>query len=143
MDYIDKSSNPDGGISYRVGSGSSRPAITAAAVATMYNAGEFEHPVAKKALAYTKKMIRSSGAGFGSGHKFYGMFYASQAMYLSSDENWKFYYPILRKELLGSQVKDGTTGGSWNGDGMGYSYGTAIAIVSLQLPYGYLPIFQR
>ena len=33
--------------------------------------------------------------------------------------------------------------GSWNGDGIGTTYGTAIATIILQLPYGYLPITQR
>jgi hypothetical protein len=33
--------------------------------------------------------------------------------------------------------------GSWNGDGVGTTYGTAMGCVILQLPYGYLPIYQR
>ena len=33
--------------------------------------------------------------------------------------------------------------GSWNGDGIGQVYGTAIAVIILQLPYKYLPVFQR
>ena len=147
MDYIDKSSNPDGGISYRVGQGGSRPAITAAAVATMYSAGEADHAVAEKAMKYLVKMIRSSGVSFGGGHRYYALFYASQGMYLSStkeNKNWEMYYPLLRKDLLALQDKSqGQLSGSWKGDSVGTSYGTAIAIVSLQLPYGYLPIFQR
>ena len=147
MDYIDKSSNPDGGISYRVGRRGSLPAITAAAVATMYSAGQPEHPVAKKALKYMVKMIRSSGTSFGGGHRYYALFYAAQGMYLSStkeNKNWELFYPMLRKDLLALQDKSqGQSAGSWNGDHVGRSYGTAIAIVSLQLPYGFLPVFQR
>jgi hypothetical protein len=33
--------------------------------------------------------------------------------------------------------------GSWNGDGIGKAYGTAIALIILQLPYKYLPVYQR
>ena len=33
--------------------------------------------------------------------------------------------------------------GSWNGDGIGQVYGTAIAVIILQLPFKYLPVFQR
>jgi len=33
--------------------------------------------------------------------------------------------------------------GSWNGDNVGTTYGTAIATVILQLPYNYLPIYQK
>jgi len=137
--YIERSSNPDGGISYRVGQGGSRPAITAAAVATMYNAGQFENPVAIKALDYIKKMLKGGNHMLDGGHRYYAMFYAAQAMYLSSAENWKSYFPGCRDDLVKTQAGDG----SWNGDGVGPTYGTAIAVVTLQLPYGYMPIFQR
>jgi hypothetical protein len=33
--------------------------------------------------------------------------------------------------------------GSWDGDGIGKTYGTSIALVILQLPYKYLPVYQR
>jgi hypothetical protein len=33
--------------------------------------------------------------------------------------------------------------GSWNGDGIGPVYGTAVAAVIMQLPYKFLPIYQR
>jgi hypothetical protein len=33
--------------------------------------------------------------------------------------------------------------GSWNGDGMGPVYGTAVAAVIMQLAYKFLPIYQR
>ena len=32
--------------------------------------------------------------------------------------------------------------GSWQGDGIGQVYGTSIAVIILQLPYKYLPVFQ-
>ena len=149
-DYIKKSSNSDGGISYRVGQSGSRPAITAAAVSTMYNGGEYEHPVAKKALAYMKKLLKANGNALGGGHRYYAIFYAAQGMYLTTDkddpanrDNWKSYFPRCRDDLISKQVKSGSLKGSWNGDGVGSVYGTSIAIVTMQLPYAYLPIFQR
>ena len=48
-------------------------------------------------------------------------------------------FPKIRDKLLGMQNPDG----SWHGDGVGTTYGTAIATVILQLPYAYLPICQR
>ena len=33
--------------------------------------------------------------------------------------------------------------GSWEGDGVGKTYGTAIATFILQIPYNCLPIMQR
>jgi hypothetical protein len=140
-DYIEKCANKDGGIAYSLRSrGSSRPAITAAAVATLYNAGSYDNPVAHRALAYLKKHLKGSTTSrFFMGHQYYSILYASQAMYLSSEENWKWYFPRVRNELLKQQSKDG----GWQGDHVGTTYGTAIALLSLQLPYAYLPILQR
>jgi len=137
--YIEKSENPDGGIRYTArGGGSSRPPITAAAVAVLYNAGEYENPVAERCLAYMKNLMKGGRHSFG-GHQFYTMLYLGQAMYLSSEENWRMYFPETRDDLIRTQAADG----SWNGDNVGPTYGTAIALLTLQLPYKYLPILQR
>ena len=45
----------------------------------------------------------------------------------------------MRDRLLTMQAEDG----SWQGDGVGRVYGTAIALTILQLPFNYLPIMQR
>ena len=139
--YLEICSNPDGGICYSARSrGSSRPAITAAAVATMYHAGKYDNPVANKALKYLDNKFASNNYVVGSsgGHRFYTTFYMSQAMYLSSESRWKRYYPAVRTDLAKTQTSDG----SWSGP-YGKVYGTAIALVALQLPYANLPIFQR
>jgi hypothetical protein len=141
IDYIEKSANKDGGIRYTArGGGSSRPPITAAAVAVLYNAGEYEHPVAERCLAYLKNLTKGgNNARVFSGHRFYSMLYMSQAMYMSSEQNWREYFPGVRDELIKTQSPDG----SWMGDSVGTTYGTAIGLVTLQLPYRYLPIYQR
>jgi len=145
-DYLAKCSNPDGSINYSFSSRSrGRPPLTAAAVATLYNAGEYDNPVAIKSLENLKKLVKLGGsASLGGGHRFYTIFYAAQAMYLSADDgknkdNWTMYFPGCRDNLVKTQQSNG----SWMGDSVGATYGTAIAIVTLQLPYGYLPIFQR
>jgi hypothetical protein len=80
------------------------------------------------------------------GHYFYSHLYYAQAMYQrgGNDEKakkeWQDYYNEIRRDLLGRQS---AADGSWNGDGVGTTYGTAIACIILQLPYGYLPIYQR
>ena len=105
----------------------SQPPITAAAVAVMYSAGQYENKVALGALNYVKQMVKTNPARLEGGHKFYAMLYAAQAMYLSSDENWNLYFPRTRDDLLRSQMRDG----SWSGDGVGTVYGTSIACVVL------------
>ena len=140
--YLDKSIQPDGGIAYRVGQPGSRPPITAAAVACWYNAGMYNDPRAVKALEYCRKHIPISGSSSGHflwGHYFYAHLYMSQIMWLSGDKTWAEYYPKMRDQLLSQQAPDG----SWEGDGVGRTYGTSIATLILQLPYNYLPIMQR
>ena len=106
----------------------------------MYNAGQYEHPVAKKALEYIRKQLKgTNGARAFGGHQFYATLYTAQAMYLASEKDWNNYFPKLRDNLVKTQSKDG----SWMGDGVGETYGTAIALLAMQLPYGNLPILQR
>ena len=75
----------------------------------------------------------------GGGHAFYTHLYAAQGFYMAGDEYWDAYFPKARDQLLAMQQPDG----SWNGDGIGQVYGTAIAAIILQLPFKYLPVFQR
>ncbi|MCA9257274.1 MAG: terpene cyclase/mutase family protein [Phycisphaerales bacterium] len=140
MGYLEKSVQPDGGIAYRVGMSGSRPPITAAAVACWFNAGDYENPLARKALRYCKQNI-GVGQNQGSvwGHFFYAHLYLSQVMYLSGEKDWDEYFPKMRDHLLSTQNEDG----SWNGDSVGQIYGTSIALMILQLPYNNLPIMQR
>jgi hypothetical protein len=141
LKYLENSALPDGGIAYRADRrGDSRPPITAAAVACWYNAGQYENPLALKALDYIKRRIGRGGSRSGVwGHYYYAHLYMSQVMWLTSVEEWEWYFPTMRDWLLREQ----TTEGSWEGDGVGRVYGTAIATIILQMPYGYLPILQR
>ena len=58
---------------------------------------------------------------------------------MAGDAYWDIYFPKARDQLLSMQAADG----SWNGDGIGTVFGTSIAAIILQLPYKYLPVFQR
>jgi hypothetical protein len=145
--YLKHCQMPNGGICYSAQSrGDSRPAISAAAVACFYAAGVYdrasggqgeEAQMVEKLVSYCKGTVRP-GSG-GDGHAFYTQYYMSQAMYQRGGKDWHEYYPQLKRWLLSTQAPDG----SWNGDGVGTTYGTAMACVMLQLPYGYLPIYQR
>jgi squalene cyclase len=74
-----------------------------------------------------------------TGHGYYAHLYFSQALYVSADPFWDEYFPQRRDVLLAQQRSDG----SWFGDGVGDIYGTAVALILLQLPYNQLPIMQR
>lgn len=144
--YLIDCQNPDGGISYSYTSrGSSRPAISAAAIACFYAAGVYdrqqggspgEAEAVERLIRYCRGAVRVGG---NDGHYFYTQYYMAQAMYQRGGPDYETYYPEIREALLKRQAADG----SWMGDSVGATYGTALACVILQLPYGYLPIYQR
>jgi hypothetical protein len=147
VEYLRHCQMSDGGICYSASSrGSSRPPISAAAIACFYAAGIYdrstggkgtEAEMVEKLVAYVD---RTAGTGSsGGGHWFYTQFYLSQVKYQQGKKPWKGYYPVISQRLTGMQNPDG----SWNGDSVGTTYGTAIATMILQLPFGYLPIVQR
>ena len=142
MQYLRDSANADGGIRYQVSDrGPSRPAITAAAVVCYFNAGLYQDKDALKALAFCEQAFPGHGGGMSAsfGHFYYAHLYMAQAMYLSGDRKWRAYFPKMRDWLLGEQAADG----SWNGDHVGTTYGTSVALLILQLPNKSLPIMQR
>jgi hypothetical protein len=136
--YIERSQSADGGIRYSVRSSGSRPALTAAACAVLYNAGAYDSKIAKKAWSYAWRTCLPSG-GRNQGHYFYTQLYMSQAAWQKGGKWWKKYYPDIRRRLASTQQGNG----SWRGDSVGLVYGTAIGLLILQLPYNKLPILSR
>ncbi|MBP8300751.1 MAG: terpene cyclase/mutase family protein [Planctomycetes bacterium] len=139
VSYIKRCQNGDGSIRYSLNSGADgRPAITAAGVAVLYNAGVYDdQPFVEKAYEYCKKHIQV--AVDSTGHHYYTHLYWSQALYQRGGKDWADYYSKKAAWLLKQQKKDG----SWDGDGVGTVYGTSIALTILQLPYALAPIYQR
>jgi squalene cyclase len=135
--YIERSQNPDGGISYSVRSRGSRPAITAAACAVLYNAGSYDSASAEKCFQYAWRHCQPGGGS--QGHSYYTQLYMSQAAWQKGDKRWNQYYPKIQRWLL--QMQQGN--GSWQGDHVGLVYGTAIALLILQIPYNNLPVLSR
>lgn len=141
MNYIRRSANPDGGIAYRAGEpGESRPAITCAALATMYASGLYQGELVEKALRYAVQNVTPVGSSpQGGTHFFYAHLYLSQVMYFRGGAEWEDYLRGISAWLVSVRNEDG----SWNGDYVGRTYGTAVALLILQLPYNSLPVFQR
>ncbi len=71
-------------------------------------------------------------------HYFYGHYYAAQAFWIRGGDDWNQWYKAIRDELLGKQSDQGY----WS-DTIGNEYGTAMALIILQVPNNFLPIFQR
>jgi hypothetical protein len=134
--YIKESQNPDGGFRYMLHSGGSAFARSAGAVAALQYAGEYGSDEINRGLAYIMRFIPPQEQNVG--HYFYGHYYAAQAMYLSGDENWGKWWPAIRGELLAKQEPEGF----WRNQA-GDEYGTAMALIILQMPNRLLPIFQK
>ncbi len=141
IQYIYNCQMPDGGICYSSRSrGASRPAITAAAVACLFNAGDYESDRVKKLLNYCEGTMygRSGALGNGGGHFHYAYYYYAQAVYRIGGQYWEDFRDRLYSHLLGQQSADG----SWSGN-IGPIYITSLNLTMLQLENNYLPIYQR
>lgn len=140
VEYIKKCTTPEGGVQYSIKGGGSRPPITAAAVACMFNAGEYSNDYVKKLLAYCKSNLSASGEDRNSfGHWHYAHYYYAQVLYRQGGDEWKAYYSAISKNILRKQSHDG----SWQEGHVGPVYTTAINATILQLENGFLPIYQK
>jgi hypothetical protein len=138
--YVRRCQNPDGGFKYQADSGASAWPRSAAGVASLFYAGIYEDDAIDRGLRYLEinampgVVVTQSRA-----HYFYGHYYAVQAMYLAGGPSWATWWPAVREELLATQNGDG----SWSDRSVGDTYGTAMALIVLQMPKRYLPIFQK
>ena len=78
----------------------------------------------------------SGGDGGWSSWYLYTAFYSSIAVFQHGGDEWKRLWPAMRDDLLKQQ----SGGGAWP-DSYGGVY-TALALLTLELPYRTLPVFQ-
>ncbi len=139
--YIYSCKNADGGISYSSRNrGSSRPAITAAALATLYNAGDYDSKHVPEMLKYAKGTLHdmTSGGARSFGHWHYTYLYYSQVVYRQGAAEWEPFRDALYKRIISEQ----STNGGWAGN-IGPIYVAACNLIMLQLDKAYLPVYQR
>lgn len=139
--YIYRCMNADGGISYSSKQmGTSRPAITAAALAALYNAGDYDGEHVPKMMKHARESLHDEladqGAAFGHWH--YTYLYYSQVVYRQGDEEWLPFRDRLYRRIVSEQK----AGGHWDGQ-ISPVYITACSLIMLQLDRGLLPIYQR
>lgn len=139
VEYVRKCQNRDGGFRYMSQPGGTAWPRTAAGVASLFYAGIYEDDAIEKGLEYLVNNAFPGRGMAGSAHYFYGQYYAVQAMYLAGGEWWSEWWPAIRTELLNRQ----TAKGNWMDHQIGDAYGTAMALIVLQMPKRYLPIFQK
>jgi Squalene-hopene cyclase C-terminal domain/Prenyltransferase and squalene oxidase repeat len=137
--YVKQSQNPDGGFRYMLTGGpSSEFPRSAAGVVALQSAGEYDSKEIRDGIAYLRQFNQGIRIGRRNNHYFYGQYYAAQAMWIQGGEAWAEWYPSVRDELLRRQGAPGF----WQ-DMVCNEYGTGMALIILQIPNDYLPIFQR
>jgi len=126
------------------GSRSSFP-LTAAGVTALHGVGIYSAESIDAGVRYLMSNLEpfNRSRGYSAGYHYffwYGHYYGVQAMYTAGGPVWDSYFETLRAEILRGQDSNG----SWpNETGPGRAFGTACAVLILEIPYRFLPIFQR
>ena len=113
-------------------------ALTAAGVATLFGAGEYDSPMIRSGLEYLWRSRPPAELAERNFDYYYGQYYAVQAMFQAGGSLWSAWYRTIKDDLLRIQNPDGC----WR-DLVGANYATAMAAIILQMPYQYLPITER
>jgi hypothetical protein len=138
--YVKQLQNADGGFRYMLQTGAtSEFPRSAAGVVALQSAGEYDSREVKDGIAFLRQATTGHRPGRRNNHFFYGQYYAAQAMWLQGGEDWARWYPAMRDDMLIRQ----SASGAWSDGSVCDQYGTAMALIILQIPNDYLPIFQR
>lgn len=105
-----------------------------------------EHPRMKESADYLRGQLPKPKD---RSNDFYYWYYGTLASYMNKGELWEAWNPVMRGMLVERQVKNGRDEGSWefkhgNHSGqMGRVVATAMATLSLEVYYRYLPSAQK
>jgi hypothetical protein len=143
--YVRRCANLDGSFKYSLKMKINRPSyeLTAAAVSTLNASGVYHSAELERGLTHMRRTFREykNPALAASNYYYYGNFYAAQAMFQAGGKDWSFWFSRAKEDYLRKQRKYGN---HWDSPrGFGQAYATAMALLVLQIPYRYLPIFQR
>jgi hypothetical protein len=143
--YIRKCTRDDGGVRYSSKGGGGRPAITAAAIACLSSAGEYDDEYVPRMKKFCERNLKTTAQN-GFGHWHYAHFYYSQVQYRDGGTAWRNYrdavYQKLLREVRTVRLRDGE-GVYWDQGYIGPIYTTSLNLIILQLENAYLPIYQR
>ncbi len=145
VEYIHNCTLKDGGVQYSSKGGGGRPAITAAAIACLYNAGEYDDEFVPRMREYCRRHLDSNDQS-NYGHWHYAHFYYSQVRYREGGEEWENYRKATTAKLLREATRVETPEGpgvNWSQGYIGDVYTTALNLIILQQEKAALPIYQR
>jgi hypothetical protein len=132
---------------YRKGNKDHRPTMTAVGLlCRMYTGWKREHP----AIADGCKYLARREPMIGESTDMYYNYYAAQVLRQYGGEEWKEWNNLMAGFLVQTQSREGPTKGSWFFDS-GSDYGpatggriycTAMAVMTLEVYYRFLPIYR-
>lgn len=154
--YLEQSTNAQGGVIYSLGGGGGgdgRPALTAAAIACGFNAGDYDSPLVKKWFRFCKNHVPKLGGGR-FGHDEYTHYYYSQALYILGEDGYGKLFPDsdpkdrmtwsdYRKDTFEYLKRTQGGDGSWTGGHVGPVFITAVHLTILQLDNNALPLYSK
>ncbi len=157
MEYLKASTNEQGGVIYSLGGGGGgdgRPALTAAAIACGFSAGDYSSPLIRKWFKFCQNHIVNMGMGARFGHDEYTHYYLAQAIYLLGEDGYAKLFPdsreserlkwsTYRKSTFENLLRSQQADGSWTGGHVGPVFITAIHLSIMQLDNAVLPLYQR
>ena len=125
-----------GGFSYQAGLGPAGFSRTAAATFSLMMLGRHDFKEVKDGVRYLQK--EAAKAVKNTAHYMYGQYYAALVMYQASSQDFKNWYPQIRDSLISRQASNGCFSKGGRG-----TYDTALSLIILSIPYGYVPAYQR
>lgn len=115
-------------------------ALTAAALTTLNALGDYGSDNVELGFEALQRADPYTGLGGGEAFQLYGSFYAAQCYWAYRDRRlFRKWWPAFIDYCADEQLSDGSF---VHGD-YGHVYATAMASLTLQVPFGYLPLFQR
>ncbi|MCA8988232.1 MAG: terpene cyclase/mutase family protein [Planctomycetaceae bacterium] len=125
---------------YLAGQGGRLSTTAIGLLCRMYLGWERSHPALNEGIDY----LSSEGP---SKENIYYNYYATQVMHHAGGDRWNRWNSQLRDWLVGSQVRTGFEAGSWDvtdphGNRGGRHYQTCLAIMTLEVYYRHLPLYQ-
>ncbi len=151
--YVRRCANGDGSFAYVASSsgnwgnsGAEGVPRTAAGAMSLIGAGiaDLADPTLGPSMRFLRKHYPSHLKGSEKGTEsyfWYGQYYTAQALFHSPDAaDWDEYWNLAVPVITARQDRNGL----WlQGEGPGPAYNSAMALIILQIPNNYLPIFQR
>ncbi len=142
--YVERCQKADGSFRYQVASEVtwSTFELTCASVASLQALGVYGSNEVRRGIDCLERQLSKEPLApldAATRYRFYGNFYAAQVFYLAGEEKWRTW----RARAFPQLIEEGRRQGWRWKDRFGDECATAMAVLILEVPLGYLPIFQR